>query len=77
MNLKEEAKKEVLELAEKLNESLEEQKKAHEEYLKEKAEVLKKLKYARTQLDAFGYDWCIERSNDLKEVIKFIERGEI
>lgn len=66
-----------LNLAEKIMESLEEQKKAHEEYLKEKEEVLKKIKYARIQLDAFGYDWCIERSNDLEEVIEFIEKGEI
>lgn len=76
MSLKEEAKKD-LNLTEMLIESAEEQKKAHEEWLKEKEEVLKKLQYARIQLDAFGYNWCIERSNDLKEVIDFIEKGEI
>ena len=56
---------------------MEELNQAHEEWLKEKEEVLKKLQYARIQLDAFGYNWCIERSNDLKEVIDFIEKGEI
>ena len=76
MSLKEEAKKDF-KLVEMLIESAEEQKKAHEEWLKEKEEVLKKLQYARIQLDAFGYNWCIERSNDLKEVIDFIEKGEV
>ena len=76
MSLKEEAKKD-LNLTEMLIKSVEEQKKAHEEWLKEKEEVLKKLQYARIQLDAFGYNWCIERSNDLKEVIDFIEKGEV
>lgn len=56
---------------------MEELNKAHEQWLKEKEEVLKKLQYTRIQLDAFGYDWCIERSNDLKEVIDFINKGEI
>lgn len=56
---------------------MEELNQAHEEWLKEKKEVLKKLQYTRMQLGAFGYNWCIERSNDLKEVIDFIEKGEV
>jgi hypothetical protein len=56
---------------------MEELNKAHEQWLKEKEEAIKKLQYARMQLDAFGYNWCIERSNDLKEVIDFINKGEI
>ena len=50
---------------------------AHEQWLKEKEEVLKKLKYARKQLEAFGYYWCFVLSDDLEEVIEFIEKGEI
>lgn len=56
---------------------MEELNQAHEEWLKEKEEVLKKLQYTMIQLDAFGYDWCIERSQDLKEVYEFIKKGEI
>lgn len=56
---------------------MEELNKAHKQWLKERKEVLQKLQYIMIQLDAFGYDWCIEISKNLKEVYEFIKKGEI
>lgn len=52
-------------------------KEAHDKWMSDREEVLKKLKYAKMQLEAFGYQWCLERAEDMQDVIDFIEKGEI
>lgn len=50
---------------------------AHEEWLKEKEDSIKKLKKCISCLESFGYQWALEQVKELKAVIKFIEEGEV
>ena len=50
---------------------------AHNKWMEDRDDALKKLKYAKMQLEAFGYQWCLERAEDMQDVIDFIEKGEI